>query len=66
MNLPATICFSASASSLLTAKQQALLLEMVKNILQVDNSEKRISVRQYNKELAEAEKQIVCFTWIHF
>ena len=43
---------------LLTNKQQALLLEMVKNILQVDNSEKRISVKQYNKEIAEAEKQI--------
>ena len=49
---------------LLTAKQQALLLEMVKNILQVDNSEKRISVRQYNKELAEAEKQIVAGKYI--
>ena len=49
---------------LLTAKQQALLLEMVKNILQVDNSEKRISVRQYNKELAEAEKQIVAGKFI--
>lgn len=44
---------------LLTNKQQALLLEMVKNILQVDNSEKRISVKQYNKEIAEAEKQIL-------
>ncbi len=43
---------------LLTNKQQALLLEMVKNILQLDNSEKRISVKQYNKEIAEAEKQI--------
>ena len=44
---------------LLTNKQQALLLEMVKNILQVDNAEKRISVKQYNKEIAEAEKQIL-------
>ena len=43
---------------LLTNKQQALLLEMVKNILQVDNSEKRISIKQYNKEIAEAEMQI--------
>jgi len=43
---------------LLTNKQQALVLEMVKNILQVDNSEKRISLKQYNKELIEAEKQI--------
>lgn len=44
---------------LLTNKQQALLLEMVKNILQVDDSKhQRISIKQYNKELAEAEKQI--------
>ena len=43
---------------MLTSKQQALLLEMVKNILQVDNAEKRISKKQYNKEIAEAEKQI--------
>lgn len=43
---------------LLTNKQQALLLEMVKNILHVDDSEQRISIKQYNKELAEAEKQI--------
>jgi hypothetical protein len=49
---------------LLTTKQQALLLEMVKNILQVDNSEKRISIKQYNKELAEAEKQIVAGKFI--
>lgn len=44
---------------LLSNKQQALLLEMVKSILQVDNVEKRISVKQYNKEIAEAEKQIL-------
>jgi hypothetical protein len=43
---------------LLTNKQQALLLEMVKNILHLDDSEQRISIKQYNKELAEAEKQI--------
>lgn len=43
---------------LLTNKQQALLLEMVKNILHVDDSEQRISIKQYNKELAEAERQI--------
>lgn len=43
---------------LLTNKQQALLLEMVKSILHVDDSEQRISIKQYNKELAEAEKQI--------
>lgn len=43
---------------MLTSKQQALLLEIVKNILQVDHSEKRISKKQYNKEIMESEKQI--------
>lgn len=43
---------------LLTNKQQALLLDMVKNILQVDSANQRISVKQYNNEIAEAEKQI--------
>lgn len=44
---------------LLTNKQQALLLEMVKSILHVDDSkEQRITLKQYNKELADAEKQI--------
>jgi hypothetical protein len=43
---------------LLTQKQQALLLDMVKNILQVEPSNQRISLKQYNKEIAEAEKQI--------
>lgn len=44
---------------LLTNKQQALLLEMVKSILHVDDSkEQRITLKQYNKELANAEKQI--------
>ena len=43
---------------LLTKKQQALLLEMVKNILHVDSANQRISVKQYNNEIAEAEKQI--------
>ena len=42
---------------LLTAKQQELLLEMVKNILQVEPSEKRISVKQYNDELNVSIKQ---------
>lgn len=49
---------------LLTTKQQALLLEMVKNILQVDNSEQRISIKQYNKEIADAEKQILAGKFI--
>ena len=43
---------------LLTIKQQALLLDMVKNILNVAATEKRISVKQYNKELDEAESRI--------
>jgi hypothetical protein len=42
---------------LLSAKQQALLLEMVKNILQVEPQQKRISVKQYNKELDASIKQ---------
>ena len=43
---------------LLTEKQQELLLNMVKSILHVDTSSQRISIKQYNKEIAEAEKQI--------
>jgi hypothetical protein len=42
---------------LLTAKQQELLLEMVKNILQVEPIEKRISVKQYNAEINASIKQ---------
>ncbi len=43
---------------LLTVKQQELLLDMVKNILHVESTEKRITIKQYNKELGEAEKRI--------
>ena len=43
---------------LLTNEQQALLLDMVKNILHVEPSKQRISLKQYNKEIAAAEKQI--------
>ena len=43
---------------LLTVKQQALLLEMVKNILHVDTSSQRITIKQYNKEISQSEKQI--------
>jgi hypothetical protein len=43
---------------LLTDKQQALLLDMVKSILHVEPSNQRISIKQYNKEIAAAEKQI--------
>jgi len=39
---------------LLTSKQQSLVLEMIKTFLNVDNDTKRISRKQYNKELNEA------------
>ena len=39
-------------------QQQALLLDMVKNILHIEPSNQRISLKQYYKEIAEAEKQI--------
>jgi hypothetical protein len=43
---------------LLTENQQSLLLEMVKNFLDVDSNTKRISRKQYNKELEEAVARI--------
>ena len=43
---------------LLTNKQQALLLEMVKSFLNVDKDAKRITRKQYNKELTEAVSRI--------
>ncbi len=43
---------------LLTTKQQQLLLEMVKSFLNVDKDTKRISKKQYNKELNEAVSRI--------
>ncbi len=43
---------------LLTIQQQTLLLEMVKSFLNVDNDTKRISKKQYNKELNDAISQI--------
>lgn len=43
---------------LLTIQQQELLLQMAKSLLHVETKEQRISVKQYNKELALAEKQI--------
>lgn len=39
---------------LLTSRQQELVLELVKSILKVDDRNKRISKKQYNKELEEA------------
>ena len=43
---------------LLTARQQEILLEMVKNILQIDKKEKRITIDQYNDEQNASLKQI--------
>lgn len=43
---------------LLNVKQQTLLLGVVKSILNVDETEKQINVKQYNKELKEAEMRI--------
>lgn len=43
---------------LLTAKQQTLVLEMIKSFLNVDSDTKRISKKQYNKELAEAVERV--------
>jgi ribosomal protein S1 len=43
---------------LLTAKQQTLVLEMIKSFLNVDSDTQRITKKQYNKELAEAVERI--------
>jgi hypothetical protein len=43
---------------LLSPKQQTLLLEMVKSFLNVDKDTKRISKKQYNKEINEAVARI--------
>lgn len=43
---------------LLSNKQQVLLLEMVKSLLNVDKDNKRINRKQYNKELNEAVERI--------
>ena len=43
---------------LLSAGQQALILEMVKSILHVDGNENRISVEQYNAEIEAALKEV--------
>ena len=39
---------------LLSAKQQALVLELIKSFLNVDKDVKRTTRRQYNKELNDA------------
>ena len=43
---------------LLSNKQQELLLEMVKSFLNVDQDAKRITRKQYNKEIDEAIARI--------
>lgn len=44
---------------MLSIQQQELLLNMVKNILHVEPNAKRVSLKQYNKELIKSEKKIV-------
>lgn len=43
---------------LLSDKQQTLLLEMVKSFLNIDKDTKRITRKQYNKEITEAVARI--------
>lgn len=43
---------------MLSTKQQVLVLEMIKSLLHVDNENKRITRKQYNKELDEAVDRI--------
>jgi hypothetical protein len=43
---------------LLTSKQQTLVLEMIKSFLNLDNDVKRITKKQYNKEIDEAVERI--------
>lgn len=43
---------------LLSARQQTLVLDMIKNILHVDWKEQRISIEQYNAEINSALKEV--------
>jgi len=43
---------------LLTSKQQVLVLEMIKSMLNVDKDVKRITRKQYNKEINDAVSRI--------
>jgi hypothetical protein len=43
---------------LLSPKQQILVLEMIKSLLNVDNDGKPISRKQYNKEISAAVNRI--------
>lgn len=43
---------------LLSEKQQVLVLEMIKGLLQLDSDAQRISKEQYNQEILEAVARI--------
>lgn len=43
---------------LLSAKQQTLVLEMIKSLLNFDKDAKRITRKQYNKEINDAVARI--------
>jgi hypothetical protein len=43
---------------MLSDKQQVLVLDMIKSLLQVDDDKKRISTKQYNAELDRAIQRI--------
>ena len=43
---------------LLTAKQQVLVLEIIKSFLSIDDDSKHLSRKQYNKEINEAVSRI--------
>lgn len=43
---------------MLSQKQQALVLDMIKGLLNVDDDTKRINKKQYNKEIDSAVSRI--------
>jgi hypothetical protein len=49
---------------LLSDRQQKLVLEMIKNFLNLDDNTKRISKKQYNEEIAAAVERIKNGTFI--
>jgi len=49
---------------LLPDRQQKLVLEMIKNFLNLDENTKRISKKQYNEEIAAAVESIKNGTFI--
>jgi hypothetical protein len=48
---------------LLSAKQQTLILEMIKSFLNVDKDIKRITRKQYNKEINDAHPKEQDANW---